>query len=284
MLFRSKIPYLLMCETYRRDSSRGLRSWFKRKLVGWAVRNAAGVLPTGSLAETYLQDYGATLDRSFRLPNVPDVEALEEAAVKLRQRRHDARAQRGLSSEPVVLFVGRLIPQKRAAILIRAFARADESAQLVIVGDGPERAALVALANQLGLANRITFPGFVQPQEIPAWYAAADLFVLPSSETWGVVVLEALASGLPVIVTDEVGCHPDVVTNPRDGTIVRPGDEDALVAALGKTIKSIRVSRADASASIWDSPRKQFAMSSLAPRLSQALEGFVTRFHSRRRS
>ena len=103
---------------------------------------------------------------------------------------------------------------------------------LIVVGDGVERGALEKQARAAGLAPRVHFVGFAQPVDVPRHYAMADLFVLPSAETWGVVVLEALASGLPVLVSDQVGCHPDAVTGPAVGAVLPKGDADLWAAAL----------------------------------------------------
>ena len=76
------------------------------------------------------------------------------------------------------------------------------------------------------------------PTDMPRWYAASDAFILPSRETWGVVVLEAMAAGLPVLVSDEVGCHPDVVTGPERGHVIPREDVTAWVNGISGVFKS----------------------------------------------
>ncbi len=235
---RRRIPYFMMCESHLQKPRSPIRRWLKERFVRRIVTRAAGGFPTGILARQYLEYYGADPKNLTLIPNVPDVEHLAEDADTLRPKRERLRNEYGLDQRPVVLFAGRLIPKKRADLLIRAFGEARESveAELVIVGDGPQRPMLEELVGELGLADRIHFAGFVQPAEMPTWYAMADLFVLPSSETWGVVVLEALASGLPVIVSDEAGCHPDVVTGPAVGDVVPAGDPAALARVLTRRL------------------------------------------------
>ncbi|MCL4190855.1 MAG: glycosyltransferase family 4 protein [Thermoguttaceae bacterium] len=230
---RSGVPYFLMCESHLRRRRGTVRRWIKEYVVRRAVQGAAGLFPTGQLAREYLLHYGARPENIELLPNVPDVEALAETASRLRPERRSLRRRLGLDGCFVVLFAGRLIPKKRPGLLLRAFRQIPNSvnARLVIVGDGPLRGELEQTARDFGLEDSVLFPGFVQPPAMPEWYAAADLFVLPSSETWGVVVIEALASGLPVVVSDEVGCHPDVVTE-AVGTVVAARDEAALAGAL----------------------------------------------------
>ena len=136
--------------------------------------------------------------------------------------------------EPLLLFTGFLIPRKGVRYLLDALAllppRLDHW-RLALVGDGPEEANLRGQAAALGLTDRIEFVG-VQPQpEVAAWMRRAQLFVLPSlEEGQGVVLLEALASGTPVVASDVDGIR-EVVT-PEVGRRVPPADPPALAAAL----------------------------------------------------
>lgn len=236
---KSKTPYFLMCESHLRSP----RSWWKQRLkrpfVEWIVRRSAGVLPTGKFAADYLAEYGAPRETMTPCPNIPDVVRIESEVSKLR-RSQASTAPPKLAGRPLILFVGRLIPKKRAELVIRAFhgIQARTEAGLVIVGDGPLRAGLEELVDELGLTERVHFSGFLQPDEVLGWYAVASVFVLPSSETWGVVVIEALAAGVPVVVSDEVGCHPDVVGDPALGTVVPARSESALGEALWHQLKN----------------------------------------------
>ncbi|RMF10174.1 MAG: glycosyltransferase, partial [Alphaproteobacteria bacterium] len=92
-----------------------------------------------------------------------------------------------------------------------------------------ERRALEEQARASGCAGRIRFAGFLEPEKIDSIYALADIFVLPSHETWGVVVLEALAAGLQVLISNRVGCHADVRDRAR---VFEFGNVDALASAL----------------------------------------------------
>ena len=108
-------------------------------------------------------------------------------------------------SPRIILGVGRFEPQKRFDLLVRAFAQSsDQQSRLVLLGDGADREALQALANQLGIADRLEMPGFVT--DVAPWFARASLFVLSSVyEGLPAVVLEAMAANCPVISTD---CFP----------------------------------------------------------------------------
>ncbi len=134
-----------------------------------------------------------------------------------------------------ILFVGRLAPVKGVAVLLGAFRRIATDfpgAVLTIVGDGSERPALKATAAGLGLGDRILFTGALSQQQVAARMAEADLFVLPSlAEGLPVVLMEAMASGLPVIATHVAGT-PELVENNVTGRLVTAGDERQLAQTM----------------------------------------------------
>jgi glycosyltransferase involved in cell wall biosynthesis len=129
------------------------------------------------------------------------------------------------------LYVGRFSPEKNLPMLIRVFNQWPQLT-LNLVGFGPMEAELRALAR-----DNIRFHGAVANQALPAIYQANDVFVLPSlSETWGLVVEEALNNGLPVLVSDCVGCSEAIVEEHVNGLIFRADDEDALSRAVERMI------------------------------------------------
>lgn len=137
-----------------------------------------------------------------------------------------------------VLAVGRLMAEKGFDVLIEAMALlpADERPEVVIVGDGPDRALLEALALRRDVSA--TFPGAVPPSEIGEWYRRARLVCVPSRrEGFGMVVAEALAAGRPVVAS-AVGAAPAFITAGTDGRLVPPGDADALSDALATALRS----------------------------------------------
>ncbi len=247
----SGVPYFLMNESHLDKRRTRTRKFLKAPVVRWVVGHMAGGFPTGSLAEQYLLHYGADNRTLSRLPNVPDICGIRDKTRELRVQRTILRAELGLSAKFTILFVGRLIPTKGADRVIKAVARLQGrlDADVVVVGDGPERGSLERLAVETGLGNRVHFPGFVEPTDTLKWYAAADLFVLPSVETWGVVALEALASGLPVVLADSVGCWPDVLNDPRVGEVVPNGNTTALAEAIAR--QSDRKSKPDNILEAW---------------------------------
>lgn len=144
------------------------------------------------------------------------------------------RALRGRFGAPLLLFVGRLRYYKGLPHLLRALQGVPE-ARLVVVGDGPMRSTWEAEAQGLGVADRVHFVGEVGQEELPAYYHACDLFVLPAdqrSEAFGAVLLEAMASGRPVIST-ELGTGTSWVNRHGEtGWVVPPADPEALGQAV----------------------------------------------------
>ena len=145
-----------------------------------------------------------------------------------------------------VLAVGRLVPEKNFGGLIEAFAELSPGeAELHVVGTGPLDGELRELAARLGVAAR--FSGYVAPDALPAVYAAADAFVLPSVyEPFGVVVREAVAAGLPIVCSRTVGAAGDVAVADRNALLV---DQGQLPGALARIVRDDELREALARAS-----------------------------------
>ncbi len=235
---RRKQPYFLMCETYRRRP--GWRGRVKDLLIGKICQAAAGGMPTGKLATAYLESYGISRDRMIPVPNVPNVDELARKARDYRENGQLIRESLDIPvSGSVLTFVGRMIPKKRPIQVIRAFASADvPDATLVMIGDGPQLAECKQLGKQLNIDDRIILPGFCQPDDVPKYLSVSSLFVLPSSETWGVAAIEAIAMGVPALLSDEVGSHPDIITSSECGEVVRAGCLDSLTKAIASRLPS----------------------------------------------
>ena len=142
-----------------------------------------------------------------------------------------------IAREPVILALGRLVPGKDFAMLIRAFAMLDDpTTKLVIIGEGPERGALEALAHTLGVDARVEMPGYIlEPWD---YFRRARVCAVSSlSESFSNVAVEALAHGLPVVSTD-CGGPREILTRPEEGILVPVGDETAMASALRVALAS----------------------------------------------
>jgi len=144
------------------------------------------------------------------------------------------REKYGIKNEPLALFVGRLVPHKGIGILIRSLNYAEQG-KILIVGDGPYRNWLETLTRKLNLEERVIFVGPVDDYWLPSYYSATDVVVLPSTsrlEAFGIVGLEGMASGKPLILSDIPGVR-DVISK-KEGYIVEPLDPEAMARALEK--------------------------------------------------
>jgi glycosyltransferase involved in cell wall biosynthesis len=221
---------------------RGPVGGFVRRQLQRPMRGAVAVAAIGSQAvEAYKKLFPEI--PVFNIPYFCDLVPFNTAA---RQRG------KKVNSAVVILFSGQFIERKGVDVLIRAFAQIARQAaalELHLLGTGP---GLESLRQSIptDLANRIHFLGFKQVSEIPAIFATADIFVLPSRhDGWGVVVNEALGSGLPIIVSDRVGAR-DLVENGRNGLITRAGNVEELADALLQLGRSSEMRRTFAAASI----------------------------------
>lgn len=150
-----------------------------------------------------------------------------------------------------VLFVGRLVERKGVRVLLEAMAHlgARRAWRAVIVGDGPERGKLEAYAAALGLGERVSFRGRISSAELAEAYAAAQALVLPAvvdqrgdTEGLGVVLLEAMSHGVPVIAS-RIGGITDIVEDGKTGLLIAPGDARQLAAAVERLAEDTALAR-----------------------------------------
>lgn len=227
------VPYLLVVESHDEGPRAGWRRKVKGAVVPSVVANASGVLVTGTLARSSMIARGASAERVRVFANTVDVEDFGARALRLAEQRHDLRRALGAGRDDVVvLSVARLAAEKGLDVLVRAVAEAgDERLLLVVAGEGGERTRLEALARDLGV--RFVLTGDVDWERIVELYVSADVFALLSErEPWAVVVNEAAACGLPLVLSDRVGAAHDLLRDGENGTLVAAGDVDRAARAL----------------------------------------------------
>ncbi len=214
------------------------RPWSRRVLKRVAVRllyrQAYGAY-VGEEARRYFEHYGMPTERLFIARHCVDNRFFQEAGAALAERRDDVRRSFGIEDDaPVFVFCGKFVEHKQPVELVEAFdrVRREHPCWLLLVGDGELRPVLEELVAGRGTPG-VRFAGFLNQTEIPAAYAAADVFVLPSSvEVWGMVVNEAMNFSLPLILSDKVGASADLLRPGWNGFSFPSGDVEALAEAM----------------------------------------------------
>jgi glycosyltransferase involved in cell wall biosynthesis len=201
------------------------------------LSRCSGFVVPGRSAGEYLRAHKVREELIFVAPNAVDNELFATAALEARQHALMRRTEFGLP-ERYFLFVGRLVREKGVFELLSAYAKLDqvirEQVGLILVGDGAERAQLEALAATIS-PGKVKFAGFAQREQLSFYYALAEVLILPTySDPWGLVVNEAMACGLPVIISKVAGCAADLVMENWNGLLTLPRDESSLLGAMTK--------------------------------------------------
>ena len=198
-------------------------------------------LAPGVWSREYFLHYGARPDRIFFVPHVIDADFMTLESQRLQAHRMELRRQCDLRDESVVfLFVGKFTETKRPLDFVRAVHDASQKEKSVaglMVGDGPLRGACEDFARSHNAP--ISFAGFLNQSQIVRAYTSGDILVLPSvGETWGMVVNEAMACGRPCLVSDRVGCGPDLVLPEETGIVFPHCNVPSLSAAMFKLARN----------------------------------------------
>lgn len=227
------------------DTTRGVKRVLKNLVLPRLIKRCAAILPCGSSGKQFFLRYGAREDRTFLCPADPDYSLIDHPDPALMQAVGDR--YRLDPSRRRIICCARLVALKRYDAAIDAFAAlADERPDwdLVIVGDGEMREAWQARV-PVRLKSRVIWTGFIKdPAETAALYRWSHVFVHPGDyEAWGVVVLEAAAAGLAMIVSNVVGAAPDLVRDGENGRLVAPGDAKAVEIALREATDAANLER-----------------------------------------
>jgi glycosyltransferase involved in cell wall biosynthesis len=240
-LRRMGVPVLYRGDSHLESARPGWQRWLSRARARRLLKQFDGYLVVGTRSREYLRWMGVPDPRLFDSPHAVDNEFFGAARSTHSHIRWEARAQWDVTPDDfVVLFAGKLIEKKRPLDVVRAVGLLGSGAALLVAGDGPLAAELRAEAARLDV--RLISPGFLNQSEMVRAYAAADALALASdwTETWGLVVNEALAAGVPAVVSDRVGCAPDLVVPGSTGHVFPFGDVHALAARLEDLRNRIR--------------------------------------------
>lgn len=220
---------IMMNETTTLDHP---RVWWKERIKGFLVKRYYDAAFVGGTAtREYISGLGMADEWIWGGYDVVDNSYFSTRASEIVAKKQEYRKEYGLP-ERYFLYVGRFSEEKNLLRLLEAYRRyrdhRPDGWDLVLVGDGPQREDLVKAARWLDLED-VLWPGFRQVDELPVYYALGSAFVLPStSEPWGLVVNEAMASGLPVLVSNRCGAAPDLVSEGENGYTFDPYDVEDL--------------------------------------------------------
>jgi len=234
---KNHTPAVVMSESTVWDEPRvAWKEWIKRRLVRL---NSAG-LAGGTPHKEYLVQLGLPPEQIFLGYDIVDNEYFQREADRAKTDAASLRLKHGLP-EKYFLASARFVEKKNLFRLIQAYGRYRALAQktetwdLVLLGDGPLKAELVKLIAEFGMGTSVHLPGFKQYHELPAYFGLAGAFVHASTtEQWGLVVNEAMASGLPVLVSHRCGCAEDLVQPGENGFQFDPLNADELARLLLK--------------------------------------------------
>lgn len=236
---RNQVPYFLRCDhtpmNIFSDRQGGRVRWsrLRDKVIRAAAARSSGALTIGRENDRFWAYFGIPKKRRFFVPFSVRADQFAETADRLRTDRMSLRASKGLPTGRLLLYAGRFVEKKNLSALINALGLADRpDLRLVLVGDGPLHEGLHAQAHALA-PHQITFLRFGSQSELAEIYAAVDGLVLPSfTDGWGLVVNEAMAAGLPVLVSVNCGCSPDLVRPGENGLLFDPNRIDSIAGAL----------------------------------------------------
>jgi glycosyltransferase involved in cell wall biosynthesis len=239
-----KIPIFLRVESpYNQEILKSRFNIFIKKILLGKVLFPfiSAFLYIGEQNKKFYQFYGIPDSKLFFVPYSVDNIFFQKQAETLRSKKNEKKIKIGINpSSIVVLFVGKLIEKKRPLDLLSAFHNTQlDNAVLVFVGDGPLRGDIEKYVADNNIKN-VTLLGIRYPSEISEFYILADIFVLPSGsgETWGLVVNEAMNFGLPIIVSDMVGCGVDLVHHGENGFVFPLGNIKYLSRYLSDLINN----------------------------------------------
>jgi glycosyltransferase involved in cell wall biosynthesis len=244
--FLRRYPILFRAETTDHALERSLlKSWLRDVSLQWIYRRCAQLLYIGQHSKKHYTRLGCAERQLVSSPYCVDTTPFQLDEVTRTELRHLTRQQLGISDTQVVLlFSGKLSPRKRPDLILQAIQSLcptlRQQITVLFLGDGELKPSL---ENQAASMGSITahFIGFQNQTQLSRYYHAADLLILPSqySETWGLVVNEGLHHGLPVIVSQAVGCAPDLVIPRITGEIFEKGSAQSLAQAIERALPLI---------------------------------------------
>lgn len=235
------IPVMMRSETHLGLRRSGLKAIIRQPIMGAFYSLCDRFLSIGTANAAFYRAMGVPQNRIFLVPYSVDNDRFMVASQMKLEERQDRRRRLGVFDDsPIILFASKFQKRKNPDHLLKSAHRLAVEGyrfHVVMIGSGDMEPELRELVATLGMTN-VSFPGFVNQRVLPQVSAACDIFVLPSeNEPWGLIVNEMMCAGLPVVVSNEVGCVPDLVADGGNGLLFNAGDIHALTDALRTLIR-----------------------------------------------
>jgi glycosyltransferase involved in cell wall biosynthesis len=279
--FHGKVPILFRGDSTLLEDVPGFRSLIRRRFLTQVYRYVDIALFAGVNNRVYFEAMGLRGDRLIWAPHAVENDRMAAGEASGLQIRESF----GIGPKDVVLlFAGKLVEHKNPELLLNAFARArahrnDSRAHLFFAGDGELLGKLKGIA---GRSDQIHFLGFQNQSAMPGVYNAADVLVLPSRrETWGLSVNESMAAGRAAIVSDRVGCQPDLVKHDKTGFVFPRDDVSALQSLIERVVREPGVATLLGSAA--RSLIKDWTIQRYASQVAEAVAFAIDQFRYRAR-
>jgi len=278
------LPVLCRGDSQAGITNSKIKKLLKRIIYPIALRQYSGHLYPGERNKEYLLSHGVKPERLFKVAHFVDTDYF---AARARQRSairaaSQIRKDFGIpAAATVFMFVGKFIGKKRPLLFIEAIHMLNRSTEEktvygILVGDGPLLPDLQTVSEDNGSTSTIRFAGFQNQSQLPAYYLAADCLVLPSdgSETWGLVVNEAMACGTPAVVSNQAGCAPDMIREGITGYRFDPNDPSGLVRAMSLFLARCDENTANSLSEISASHSVATATSQLLQAISKSVNNY----------
>ena len=251
----ASMPIIMRGDTHLGLPRSAIKSALRRPMIGALYRLCDRLLAIGSANAAFYRAMGVPDRKIFLVPYSVDNDRFMQAANLTKDQRTDVRRRYNVPSDrPSVLYAAKFTRGKRPGDLLDAARRlkmkTDRPFTVVMAGSGELEEGLRGFCAK-HLLDNVVFTGFINQLELPSLYAASDIFVLPSElDAWGLAVNEAMCAGLPVVVSREVGCVPDLVKAGINGYTPAAGDVDGLTRALLRLIEDEDLRRRQGKASL----------------------------------
>ena len=241
-IFHGSIPIWFRGDSHLLDPMPVWKKIMRQTWLKWVYRHIDLAFTVGSANEAYFEWCGLKPDQMTRAPHAVDIAFFGKDDSS--RQREAVRWREALGIEPsdvVVLYAGKLEPKKQPDFLLQAWHElSNPRCHILVVGSGPQESYLHRKWSDI---SNVHFLGFQNQQNMPIIYRMADVFCLPSAgpgETWGLSINEALASGIPCIVSDRAGCAQDIFPSNDYGIVVKWNDKVAWINAIQASLTTNR--------------------------------------------